>query len=372
MKKFIIKNVFHSVNIINKLFFKLNSRISFIGFPDFDDQLRGILPYLNGDLVILVKNDKFSIPDWVFNESVANSLKIVKKNSLKGLYYFITSSVIFYTHGIYGNFSLLKKERQITINLWHGMPIKNIGLLDHKTEVPKFHYILSTSHFFSKILQDSFGVFEEQVLISGLPRNRILKNYTNNKKLLSLKKLNSKVVVWLPTYRKSKIGDIRNDGDSLNILGSNNFSLNSLNDFCIKNQILLIIKPHPMAIYDELNDTYSNIMKIDERWLLDNNTTLYEVLSISDSLITDFSSVAIDYEVSGKDVIYNLADIDDYGDNRGFTFNFKDSLVGKKVIYNQEDLTSILSEINVNNDINHDFCFDFSIIDMVLKERMFK
>ena len=85
---------------------------------------------------------------------------------------------------------------------------------------------------------------------------------------------------------------------------------------------LLIIKPHPMDIIDKYDFPSSqNIKFIHNDELLKHNVQLYELLSNSDSLITDYSSVFIDYLSTQKPIAFTVGDIEDYSANRGFIFN---------------------------------------------------
>lgn len=62
------------------------------------------------------------------------------------------------------------------VNLWHGMPIKAIGLLDGKSkeDICYSDYLIATSEFYRKIMADPFDMHLDQVLTVGLPRNDVL------------------------------------------------------------------------------------------------------------------------------------------------------------------------------------------------------
>ena len=53
------------------------------------------------------------------------------------------------------------------INLWHGMPLKNIGYLDTNKIIPKSNYLISTSLVFQEIMRKAFKIEAENVLITG-------------------------------------------------------------------------------------------------------------------------------------------------------------------------------------------------------------
>ena len=65
------------INLLNFILPKNNQRVSIISFPDFDDQTRGILNYLDTkEVVILVSRDHKYRPYWL-----GKNVCIKKKNS---------------------------------------------------------------------------------------------------------------------------------------------------------------------------------------------------------------------------------------------------------------------------------------------------
>lgn len=321
------------VNSLNFLLPKLKDKIVFIGYPDYDDMLRGLI--LQSDLSkknfhVLIKDESIIRPNWLNDRC-----KIVRKNSIKGLFHLVTSKRVYFTHGILNGFKLLNENRQLVINLWHGMPLKRIGYMDNKSDFPAFHYTLATSDFFSDIIQRSFKVNIEKVLISDLPRNIVLKRRIPSKKLERIISGNKNIIVWLPTYRVSNVGDIRKDSSSTSLLGIDNLDLDKLNRELSGANIELFIKPHPMAKFDDIKiDEFDNIDIIDEHWLAESDLTLYQLLSYSAALITDYSSVYVDYLSLNKPIIFVMTDEDEYKDHRGFSFDVKSEGLPGVVITN--------------------------------------
>ena len=114
----------------------------------------------------ILTNSKKDIPAFF-----SASAKVVKRNSLMGVFYLITSETLLLTHGLNYHFKLLNKKRQLVINLTHGMYLKKMHLMLGDSSAPSFHYILSCSSMHKDILSEMFGVSEDKVLIKGLPRN---------------------------------------------------------------------------------------------------------------------------------------------------------------------------------------------------------
>lgn len=292
----------------------IRNRIVYLSFPDYDDMLRGLLPHLKKMEVIILVSKDGSTPLWLDEYNV----KVVDKKSIKGFYYLLSAQVIYFTHGIYSFYPKVNAKRQKIINLWHGMPLKNIGYLDGKTSVPDCHYCLATSDFFADLMSKAFGLSLDDVIVSGLPRNDLLMKETKNDYLLALKNKYSTVVCWLPTYRKSNIGDIRFDGKSdYNI----KYNWMIINEYYKRQNAILILKPHPMDADINTNIDFSNIIILTEDSMNDVNTSLYEVLSITDMLWTDYSSVFIDYALTNKPIVFISPDISEYKASRGFAYD---------------------------------------------------
>ncbi|PMO59267.1 hypothetical protein BCT07_09660 [Vibrio breoganii] len=327
------------INLFNKFINKKKNRTSIISFPDFDDQTRGILTHLDDQqVVILISGDRSKKPAWL-DERVL----VIRKKSIHGLWMLLTSSQIFYTHGVFSGFKKVAYSRQKLINMWHGMPLKNIGLLDNKTQIPDSHYVYSTSPFFQKLMSEAFGKKLNEVLISGLPRNDILTKKVVNPALIQLKKEYDNIYVWLPTYRKSSIGDIREDGGSTSLYCFDDFDVDKLNEILKEKNSLVIIKPHPMAVLDKVNDEHSNIKIINEDWLFFNGMTLYELLGASDMLWTDFSSVFVDYLLTQKPILFLIPDLEEYKCNRGLTFELNEIELPGVVLQEEDSLFAYLT-----------------------------
>ena len=254
-----------------------------------------------------------------------DNVKIIYKYSLlRGVWAFLRSQKVFYTHGLFSELEPVKGQQ--VINLWHGMPVKSLGLLDKKISVPKFDFIIATSFFYKNIMAKCFGVEENKVLVTGLPRNDILLSDTENPILCEFNEKYNNVFVWLPTYRKSTFGDVRVDGaEGADIFNFPGFDITEFSKLLAEVNGLLIVKPHPMSIHANMNDLCNeNVKIINEDWLLDNNTTLYEVLSISSALWTDVSSVLVDYAILDRPIFYIFNDVEQYSKTRGVLLSLKE------------------------------------------------
>lgn len=136
----------------------------------------------------------------------------------------------------------------------------------------------------------------------------------------------------------------------------NPIDLDKLNSFCKEHNILFIIKNHPFtregSFYESVIDANKYYYSKDySESILFYPTTddIYPILSISDALITDYSSVYFDYLLLNKPIIFFVYDYEDYIKNHGdFMLDFDDFTPGVKPKSFEELKQSIL-DVSLND-----------------------
>jgi len=337
------------------IFIKKNyKKISFMSFPDLSDNSWYLFNYINDNrenliLVWLIdQNLSKTKLNRLKNKNKNNKLLFIRKKSFRGIYHFLSSRVVFFTHIPY--FFSQKNLGPTQINLWHGMPIKKIGVYRHKKLLYYYgDFAISTSDKYSEILSNAFGIQKKYILPFGLPRNDILVN----KKNIFFNKKNLKLVLWLPTFRNTKSFTEIKDSTKENFLMEwpLNF-LDNLNQVAKKYKTLIIIKTHPLDNLRILKK-YSNITHLKNDDLTKLNLDLQDLISVSDGLITDISSVIIDYILTKKHL--------------GITINsiktFKRGLISELKLFNNlkfhsikniNDFKIFFKKINTNQKVNID------------------
>ncbi|SEL15932.1 CDP-glycerol glycerophosphotransferase, TagB/SpsB family [Methanobrevibacter gottschalkii] len=165
------------------------------------------------------------------------------------------------------------------------------------------HYYLTSSNFETEGEFNTLSYPREIYHTLGMPRFDILENHP------------SKQILICPTWRFKLMGD--SEGDKIRFLHSgyyqflcgllNNEKLIQMTkDYGCK----LIFKPHPRLthIVGDGDDTYVDLLNIDENIYVSYDESYTELLSNSSLMITDFSSVAFDFAYLEKPVIYYQAD----------------------------------------------------------------
>jgi CDP-glycerol glycerophosphotransferase (TagB/SpsB family) len=250
----------------------------------------------------------------------------------------LTSKYFFSTHR---NELEFFSAKQIKINLWHGIYYKRIGKLNGRSGVAA-DVTVGTSLLTQKMFSEAFGVPLNKVVICGYPRNDIMLRSKNEKSVLKEKLENlgsfSKILIWLPTYRESIFKNMHKSG----VLVDNPFQVEGFdavyfNELLKGYNTLCFVKPHGLALKNNNFNSLSNLHVIDDAWMASHGLTLYHFLACSDMLISDVSSVIIDYLLLDQPVICFSSDFEEYKRTRGFYFaNMEDWLPGR-LIYNQND-----------------------------------
>lgn len=318
------------LNLLNHLFKKKNNRILLFSNLGFRDNVLAVYSYLVNNeydkkYEIIIASDKF------YSEMNKNVKQV---NLFVGMFYYLTSKYIFYCFGTVP----IYPHNQKIINLWHGMPLKKIGKLkDYNRTFDYFSYVICYSDFFESTMKESFGVNSDRLVISGSPRNDEL---FSNESLLN-------TVIWMPTYR--------DDSKKVLFYEDNSFLLN-LDKILLHKNIKLTIKPHPLDTkFHEIfkKTTFKNINIVDDDYILTRWGSLYKMLAVTKALITDYSSVYIDYLLLLRPIAFTIEDKEDYLQSRGVNFSNLDELLpGPKL--NDLESFSLFFDV-VNNEINDDY-----------------
>ena len=319
---------------MNTMIPKKNKRIVLYSNWGFRDNLRTLYQYLvdNGYQeeyeIICASNDFYHLEK-------KNDVKYV--SIYRGVYYFLTSKYFFYS---FGKYPIKPASNQMVVNLWHGMPLKKIGNLEVGMEEIDYNFftkLVSSSALFTPIMKAAFKAEDNQILLVGNIRNDEL-----------FKKEKEKNIIWMPTYRNSN-----NYHDSqealLFSLGEEDFS--KIQQILSKHDYQLYIKLHPLEesrLHVQMN--HSNIHLLTEEIISEQYDTLYTFLGTTSALITDYSSVFLDYYLLNRPVAFTINDYEEYKDKRGFVFEDVKSLMVGSVIRDSHDLLEFLESVMKSED----------------------
>ena len=228
---------------------------------------------------------------------------------------------------LFGNFNF--------IQTYHGAPTKGSDILLKKSlknsiieyillwRKKSYKVFLTTSVESEKKYQKR-GFKNTEIL--GYPRNDVLFDnrlvFHDYKTKLDLEKF-KKIILYAPTFR---------DKTSNKVPFSTPF-LKIFNDYLSENNFIFLLKQHP-SDKSKLNyNKYSNIINISDY------ADIQEMLSLTDLLITDYSSIVTDFALLERPIIFYPYDIEEYSLLRNIKQDYYKDMPGP-FVYNEEKLLS--------------------------------
>lgn len=269
------------------------------------------------------------IPDEIRWKYQVNFIE--QGNDLKYFEELLKNDIVVTTEGNYPFDKKNIERNQKVVELWHGFPLKSMGLMD-TSEVGKEQIkdrwknvdsVISYSELYNQSMKKCFGISENKFNILGAPRNDLLLQPNGKKKLKKLFNIdrNDRIIFYMPTWRHTPRLN-RNDGsrswDSL--FDMLEFDSIKFERFLEKHHYKLIVKLHPADEKMFINHVHinKNIFTITSDILVKNQLDVYELLSGADLLITDYSSVYFDFLLLNKPIIFTPTDLISYQKSRGF------------------------------------------------------
>lgn len=316
-------------------------KLVFSSFPDLADNVIPIIATClgtnnKGKYYYLYTNDAnlndLQIKAQLYLGVHATQVHFVRKNSLLGIFHYLTAKYIFETHGIFEKFP--KLPWQTKVNLWHGMPLKKIGYVSDKNTNLKMDYTISTSPIFDDIIARVFNISQNKIIKIGEPRNDL---FYHGPQFLFTNIFNNDwpTIIWLPTYRQSEKGSIHNDAQQKDTIGGLNINdLLKLQDIFANHGFNLAIKLHPMDILNNkvFNFPTPNIHIINNQEFTSYHIEVNTFLKASTALITDYSSVYFDYVLLQKPIGILAWDQAEYQQKRGFVSKaVKENMLGHQI-----------------------------------------
>ena len=226
-----------------------------------------------------------------------------------------------------------RREGQVCLQTLHGVPLRRTGFdlagnrgkarrLLHALDeqVSNWQYVVSPNPYATPILRGAYGL-EEELIETGLPRTDVLAGPENEARRLRVRGRlglpdDARVVLYAPTYRDDAVDrrgryrlDLRVELERLQRAAGDD--------------AFVLFRKHPF-----INDATP---RTDDRRVLDVSTypDATELLLVADVLITDYSSMMVDFAVTGRPMLFFAYDLEAYRNAvRGFYVDFADVAPG--------------------------------------------
>ncbi|MFB8535064.1 CDP-glycerol glycerophosphotransferase family protein [Enterococcus gallinarum] len=199
-----------------------------------------------------------------------------------------------------------KQEKNIVVQIWHAIGhLKRFGLSIEKNRNqvirPHSNYTFAVVNSRADIpfYAEAFGMDERNILPLGSPKIDSLSETT----ITTLKK-SKPIILYAPTYRKT-------NEENLKLLDT---FIDRFKELTFKFDIYISLHPY-VRFGDRLIDKNFKIFQ--------DGNFVEDVLSSTDILITDYSSVLLEFLYFEKPLLIYAPDYDNYADEFGFYVDFK-------------------------------------------------
>lgn len=230
-------------------------------------------------------------------------------------------------------------EKTTVVQLWHGQgAFKKFGLDSNLSESErmlakkcseKYDHIVTSSKNVSEIYASAFGVSESRIIPCGVPDSDGLFDENNKGKFrreFSIPE-GKKIVLYAPTFRE----DEDDDGGILENFCVGRF----VEELGEKYQLVVRLHPQVHRSGREIEGA------IDATDYEDVNSLIIDC----DILITDYSSICMEFAFLKKPAVFYAYDLDKYEKSRGFYYDYRSYVPGKVV----ETMDGVIKAINEND-----------------------
>lgn len=345
LKNLLMGSVFKTISGINKIVKKDDNKILLYSDLGFRDNIKYLYDYLVAHKFQKKYKIICAVKDYqVYAKNSPKNIEFV--SPMMGIKHYLTCNHIFYC---FGKLPIVPVKKQVVIQMWHGTSFK--GFAENMTKTSSntdsfYSYVYASSDFFKPIVMRKFNCSEDKVALCGHPRTDVFYLNDNNYDLGNY----NKTIVWMPTFRKSKILGQADTVQASILPTVNDSELSQLNQFLGDSGTQLIVKLHPMQDLSDVDtDSLKNLKLLSNEQFENSGMDIYRLLRQSDALITDYSSVFYDYLLLDKPIGFTENDVDEYKRNRGFAVDPEKFRPGKRIRSLQE-LESFITDLLNNQD----------------------
>ena len=275
-------------------------------------------------------------------DAAARGIPFADKRSLRGFWLTARAEIVVVTHG-FGDVNRYAISDAFIVQLWHGIPLKRIGLDSPETvrsgilpgsrllrtlitrmyrgAARRIGVLPAASHLVRGRLESAFGLPDPRVPVTGEPRVDVLSLGSPETRRSEARaaldaaagqiESSARLVLYAPTWR---------DGAADPAIPSPQ-EWQAIVDVLARHRALLLVRSHPLGAGD-----YSPPFPT-ERVLSLGSELVSDVTPLLpglDALVTDYSSLAFDAALVPLPVVFLAPDVDSYARRRGFYGSYAD------------------------------------------------
>ena len=255
---------------------------------------------------------------------------VINSYTFTGFWKYLRARVVFITHGK-GDVRPwhLSSSVKLVVNLWHGTSFKRIGDLDEGNEFKKaareYSAITVSSVFEKKCYYQAFGPPPSKYWLTGTPRND-----TIFQKEVDVPE--ETIILYAPTWRDASE---HKSGVGARPFPLNNFRINELIALLEKYKAKLMLRWHSNDLNKGKKEELQNYTRLSDRIVLagpDEYPDIQQLMLTSSILITDYSSIMLDFLLLDRPIIFFPYDYEEFNHERGFFYDYNLFSPGPKVL----------------------------------------
>ncbi|WP_433586442.1 CDP-glycerol glycerophosphotransferase family protein [Microbacterium hydrocarbonoxydans] len=286
-------------------------------------------------------------------------IRTIPKNGVRGWWATARAGVLVVTHG-FGDVNRYANGGAFVVQLWHGIPLKRIGLdSPATTQVPhmpgaallrrlirilyrsaaqRIRVLPAASHRSRGRLESAFGLGDDRIVVTGEPRVDVLSAGPSEQRRVAASALlagavgalpdGARTILYAPTWR---------DGAPDPAVPSASQWVQIIRALETTNSVLLV-RSHPLGEGGYAPPLPSRRVRMLGSGVLADVTP---ALPAIDVLITDYSSLAYDVGLLSMPVLYLAPDAVEYAKTRGFYGRY-DDVAGRDAAESWEELLAQL------------------------------
>jgi len=275
-------------------------------------------------------------------------VRTVPKRSRRALLHYLTARYVMTTENIFGNRP--PPDSQIVVNIWHGEPPTKVTARFFEGQGGlRCTYAPVCSTVGRAYRAAEFDLHPLRVPIVGAPRNdRMLRSDgAAVRRVLLGDEAGLPTLLWLPSFRSGHWGDqVRVDtgGDHHPGVPFPLTQVRRLDEHLAARGARLVVKLHPHDVSSFAGD-FRAIQVLSQEQMQAQGLTLYPALPAFDGLITDMSSIWVDYLLLDRPMVFAFPDVADYRNGRGLNLEPYEDWVPGPFVRTMDQLIAAVDDV---------------------------
>lgn len=275
-------------------------------------------------------------------------VRTLPKRSVRAALAFLRARYVMTTESLYGNRP--PPPSQVLVNIWHGEPPTKVTARFFAGQGPLRATVAPVCSTLGRAYRAAeFGLDPRRVPVVGAPRNdRMLRASREHVRAALLgDDADRPTLLWLPSFRTARWGDkVRTDVNSAFHAGVpySREDLDRIDAAVDAVGARLVVKLHP---HDALSLTgdFRAVRVLTQEQMYAAGLTVYPALAAFDGLVTDMSSVWVDYLLLDRPLVFAFPDVEDYRDGRGLNLEPFESWVPGPFTRTADELVAALADV---------------------------